>query len=410
MLSKINSVNIFRYAMMMLIPLMMIFISQLYLIKYILLLTIALTVPKRFLSSKDLIFFLVIYVLLGFWGIAMGVVHMTDNPLLFITTSVIYPLFFFPIITQMKSTSDYNAVIRIMFWAHVFIVAYDLIYAFSIIYGYSFPNIYPIDDDVTFTYYGDDGSRMNFVNLNTITYTTPIFFMLWLTRYKIGIPYLFQTIVLIATLFLFVLSGRRSLMLIFVLVPFGAYFFKNLLSKEKEIVLKRTLFSFIILICCILIYVSTTLPELFNNYVEIFLKAFDSGKEPTKFAQHKALVDAFKESPILGHGDGALFYEPFPGRNIFMSKMELTYQLGLAQRGIVGGIFLCISYIGLLLYGVYLSYKTKDIVFIAFLFGLFFMLIANATNPVMASFDLLIPFFLCWAKVNSTKLYKLSNG
>ena len=112
MLSKINSVNIFRYAMMMLIPLMMIFISQLYLIKYILLLTIALTVPKRFLSSKDLIFFLVIYVLLGFWGIAMGVVHMTDNPLLFITTSVIYPLFFFPIITQMKSTSDYNAVIE----------------------------------------------------------------------------------------------------------------------------------------------------------------------------------------------------------------------------------------------------------------------------------------------------------
>lgn len=93
-----------------------------------------------------------------------------------------------------------------------------------------------------------------------------------------------------------------------------------------------------------------------------------------------------------------------------MSKMELTYQLGLAQRGIVGGILLCISYIGLLLYGVYLSYKTKDIVFIAFLFGLFFMLIANATNPVMASFDLLIPFFLCWAKVNSTKLYKLSNG
>jgi len=409
MLLKINAECVFRYAIMILLPIMMIFISQLYLVKYILLLIIVLTVPKRFAYSKDLLFFLATYVLLGLWGILTGVIHATDNPMLNITTSVIYPLFFFPLVTQVKSENDYDKIIKIMFWAHVFIVVYDLAYAFSIINGYSFPNIYTIEADKAFTYYGEDGSRMNFINLNTITYTTPILFMLWLTRYKMGVNHMFQTLVLIGTLFLFLLSGRRSLILVFITVPFGVYLFKNLLPKSVQSVLKRTLLLFMIVIGCALLYWALCFPDLFNAYLNIFLNAFDSGEEPTKFVQNKVLIEAFKESPIMGHGDGAYFFEPFPGRVQNMHTMELSYQLALAQRGIVGLVLMLISYAGLLLYGAYLSYKSKDIVFLSFLFGLFFMLVTNATNPVMASFDLLIPLFLCWAKVNSTKLYGTKN-
>ena len=400
--------HIFRITMMVLLPLMMVFISQLYLIKFFLLGIIAITVPKRFFCSKNLIMLMSAYLLLGFWGIMIGVLNFVDNPFISITTSVVYPLFFLPIIAQLNKPEDYETVIKIMFFAHVFIVVYDLIYAFSIIYGFDFPNIYSINDERTFTYYGTS-SRMNFVNLNTITYTTPVFLMLWFTGYRIGIHRYIQIAVILLTLFLFILSGRRSLMLIFVMIPFVAVVFREILPTESRMTLNKTLKVLVAVICLFLLYVIAFFPDLCEGYVKVFFKAFDSGQEPVKFAQQKALLSAFCEKPFCGHGDGAFFYEPFPGRQQYMSKMELQYHLKLAQTGVVGFVLLLFAYGVLLVYGAYLAYKKRDIIFVSFIFGLFFMLVANATNPVMASFDLLVPYFLCLAKINTNSLFPNNN-
>jgi hypothetical protein len=146
------------------------------------------------------------------------------------------------------------------------------------------------------------------------------------------------------------------------------------------------------------------MPEILEGYWEAFRRAFDSSVEPVKFAQQEMLINEFLKSPLLGHGFGAEFYEPFPGRMLFSHQFEMQYHLKLAQTGIIGFLLLLLVYWGIFFYGLYLSKVKHDTLFVFFLFGYLFILIADATNPVMCSFDLMIPFFLCLAKINSNAI------
>ena len=138
--------------------------------------------------------------------------------------------------------------------------------------------------------------------------------------------------------------------------------------------------------------------------METFINAFDSDVEPVKFAQQRMLISEFMKSPLWGHGVGVDFYEPFPGRLMFAHQFELQYHLKLAQTGLIGFVMMGITYFGIFFYGLYLSKIRYDSLFFFFLIGYFFVLIADATNPVMCSFDLMIPFFLCLAKINSNNI------
>ena len=140
------------------------------------------------------------------------------------------------------------------------------------------------------------------------------------------------------------------------------------------------------------------MPEFFEGYFDSFKQAFDSEAEPIRFIQSKMLLDHFYNNPILGVGTGYPFYDTVRGK--IMYEQELTYLFILATRGIIGFLLYFGGVVGPLICGYKLSKKSKDVVLAAFTFGYLFIVIADATNPVLCSLDLMMPLFIMYAKIN----------
>lgn len=378
--------------------LMMAFISQLNLIKIVLMFLLILLIKKipANLSLKVRIAFFLIFSY-GIYGIYLGLFYQNPNPFLFITIYCIYPCFFAFCLIYLMKNYYFIKVVQVIFVAHFFIVFYDLLYAWGVLVGFYIPNIYSVD--IPFTIY-DDSSRMNFVNLNTLTFTTPVLFLLLLAKYEYNIPRIFQFIVILATFFLSIISGRRSVMLMMLLLPIVPFVFSGFFSSKIKTNLIKTTIFFSIIIIGLLCKINSDNPEIINGYTEVFLNAFDSDKEPTKFAQKTMLIEKFTEKPIFGYGSGAMFFEPSPGRMLYGDQFELSYHYKLASTGFIGFIIIIGVYLWIFFYGLYVSRKKKDVLFLSLLIGYFFMLIADATNPVLCSFDLIWPIYICLARIN----------
>lgn len=172
---------IFEISSLVLMLLMMIFQAQLYTVKIILLCLIYLSLPHKIRITKILRIIIFLFILNGLWGSMIGIFNQATYPLSSITVLMIWPLLSIPIVAQIKE-EQYIVLLRYLFWGHLFIVVYDILFAFSVIYGFTFFNIYP-NVEVGFSYY-ETTSRMNFDNLNTLTFTTPIIFVMWLTKKK----------------------------------------------------------------------------------------------------------------------------------------------------------------------------------------------------------------------------------
>ena len=316
-----------------------------------------------------------------------------------ITVGILWPILSLIIVTPvLRREEDYRVMLKWMFYMHTFLIIYDIIYAFCIIRGTPIAiNLYP-ELETGFSFY-DTTSRMSFINLNTLTFTTPLFFLLYLTHYNFGVKSKVQFVVLFLNLFLLIFSGRRSLMLIFFLCPIFTLLFSSLFPKESSKKTKKYLLLILLIIVGALSYVYTTMPEVFEGYLHTFTKAFDEQEESVRYDQSKMLWGHFVDNPIIGDGDGAIYYKSNKG--IYSHQFELTYFHKLATRGIIGFTLYLLGTIGVLLAGIKYARKRKDVLFVCMLFAFFFVLVADATNPVLCSFDLMLPLFLCYAKINS---------
>lgn len=347
-------------------------------------------------QNRMLCFFLCASSLLG---MIVGVIWGTPHPFYAITVGMIWPILSLFIVTPLlKTNNDYNVMIKWMFYMHSFLIIYDLIYAFSIIRGTPILNLYPELGYEGFSFY-ETTSRMTFINLNTLTFTTPLFFLLYLIRYDFMVNRKIQLLILFLNFFLLIFCGRRSLMAIFLLVPLATIFFQRMFSKQTYFYTRRYLFFILLFGICSIGYVYIVMPEVFEGYLFTFTKAFDSREESTKFYQAKMLWGHFVDNPILGTGTGAVFYEA--DRGIRQHQFELTYFLKLATGGIIGFTLYIMGTVGAMLVGFKYAKKRDDVLFICMLFAFIFVLLADATNPVLCSFDLMLPLFLVYAKINS---------
>lgn len=381
----------------------MIFPAQLYLIKIVLMALVFYYVPKKFKLATDTYVFWGILCFACLYGIFIALAKCSPHPFMLLTVNIIWPTLALPVIACLKDEKSFQYVIKVILFVHIFLLAYDLLYAYSVVYHFYFPLIYPSNMEM-FSYYGTS-SRMNFTNLNTLTFTSPVVIILWLSNYKVNINRHIFTLIVLLTLYLFVLSGRRSIMMMMVIVIplaivlsgfFPQYYKQSVRKKSKYLIF--TIVAAIVVVCI-------RFPELIDGYYSTFIKAFDSGQEPIKFAQQKMFMDAFKSSPIFGVGVGQMLHEPYPGRNVLMFQFELTYHLWLAETGIVGFLLYSFSYFGLILYGGYIAVKYKDFIMLTLLAGYIVVLIANATNPVLSSFDFMVSYFLCIGRLNYLQLY-----
>lgn len=382
----------------MLMMSMMSVISSLYLLKVFLLFVLVILCIKDTKVCKTNRHLCIFLCLSTLWGIFWGAVSGHEHAFECITIGVLWPILSLIIVTPLlKDSDDYRVMIKWMFYMHAFLIVYDLLYASNVLFGTPIINLYP-EEETGFSFY-ETTSRINLINLNTLTFTTPLFFLLYLTHYKFGVNSLVQFVVLLLNLFLLIFSGRRSLMLIFFVCPVFTILFSRFFPKESAKRTKRYLALLLVIIIGALGYVYTTMPEVFDGYLHTFTKAFDKDEESVRFDQSKMLWGHFVDNPIIGDGDGAVYYKSNKG--IYSHQFELTYLHKLATRGVVGFTLYFLGTVGVLLVGIKYARKRRDELFICMLFAFFFVLIADATNPVLCSFDLMLPLFLCYAKINS---------
>lgn len=132
-------------------------------------------------------------------------------------------------------------------------------------------------------------------------------------------------------------------------------------------------------------------------YVEVayqeFLDHFDNSTD-IRFEQRKVLLEAWKESPIFGHGYGASFVTSARGRD---NSFESMYHATLATTGLVG-LILFFSYVLLIIVKLYHKARKEGNVYeVAYLIAFIAMLVCSTTNPALASFDRLLIVYICIA-------------
>ena len=400
--------TILSTATLLLLSLMMIFIAQLYFVKILCMLVIIAFAPKKIRISKFVLVNFVLILIYGIWGLSLGIVYQNPNPFSFLGVFFFWPIFWIFFISYFSASSYlFQRYLKILFISHIAIVLFDLLYALAVFNGYDIPNPF-YGSEMGFSVY-ENSSRMRFINLNTLTYSTPILFILFSSKYEFGIKKCFQWWGIILTIILLIISGRRSVMLLCISMFFVPLLFSKYFAKEVRKKLVKVVLGLLVVVLIGAYYIESTYPGTIDGYYQVFLKAFDSEQEPIKFAQAKMFSEAIVEKPLLGHGFGALFFEPSPGRIMYSSYFELSYHQKLATTGIIGFIMIMYVFLSTLWYCFYLAKKTRDVLFVAFAIGFLFMLIADATNPVLCSFDLMWPLYLCLAKINSYIIYK-KNG
>lgn len=400
MLLTLHKKNILSYSALLLLSLMMIFIAQLYIVKILCMMTIIVLASKKMKISKFVLLNFIIVLIYGLWGTGIGLLYQNPNPFQFLGVFFFWPIFWLFFISCFSaSESFFEQYWKVLFFSHLAIVLFDLFYIIMAFNGINLPNPF-YGSESGFTIY-ESSTRLTFINLNTLTFSTPILFVLFFSQYRIGINKTLQIINVVLTIALLILSGRRSVMLMCVSVFFVPIFFSGFFSKEvrKTSIKVVTILFIIVLISAY--YIHNMYPGFWEGYYQVVLRAFDPSEEPIKFAQAKMFNKAILEKPLLGHGFGAIFFEPLPGRIIYESYFELSYHQKLATTGIIGFTMIIFVFVSTLWYSFFLAKKYKDVTLTAAAIGLLFMLIADATNPVLCSFDLMWPLYLCWAKINS---------
>lgn len=349
-------------------------------------------------STKLIIGLIICY---GFIGLFSAIAYNNDTFLKYLTVPLLWPFAYLIFISSIKSEEDYLGITKILIIAHIFILFYDLLFVAGIFFGFHVPDIYQMDQEV-FTIYSDQ-TRINFVNLRTLTFTTPFIFILTLGNFKTGFHKYFLYAIILLTFFLFIISGRRMQMLTGGMLIFTPFFFRRYFTKSISRIIIKSIFIFSAILGLLYFWINLKNPEIVKGYTNIFLKAFDSSQEPIKFKQSHLLLDAFSKSPLFGNGFGMKLWEEAKG--VHSIDFELSYQLKLAWTGISGFFAIMLAYVYTIIKGLDIAKKNDDLLLIAFLIGYIFVLIADATNPYLTSFDTLWPLYLCVSKINNYELY-----
>lgn len=400
----ISSIDLRKKLAGILFFLMLTFIGELKAPKIILLFIILLFIifdrndkPKLSEFSK---YFLLFIFLHGLIGLAVGAFNINENCINFITAPMLWPFIYMIALSLVKESKDYDNLIKVFIAGQIFILTYDILQIIGEWRGWHIPIIYKLDQGVSIY---STQLRLNFVNLRTVTMTTPLLFILLLSKYKFQIKNFYIVLIVILTFVLLILSGRRLQMVMMCVMFLFPLFLSNILDKKTSKRINRIMISLSVILILIILYYYSIYPDIFNSYIDAVKMGFSSSEEPTKFLQHKALMDKFFESPILGNGFGMTILERNkPG--LIQHEFELTYQARLAWTGIIGFLFYYVPILLMYIKGYKYIKRHNDYILLSFLVALFFGLIADATNPYLSSFDTLWPIYLCLHRINQYEI------
>ena len=384
-----------------------VFPYQFYSLKIPLLLYVLLRISFKILITKraeitlSVIILFAIYIFIGLFFILYGISSGNAYPGSFkyvFALYVIFPVIYFILILGTPKKKEYiHFAEKIMSFGFILSSLVMITAYFNKRYGY-FGFLHFIFDDMIVDLTGNV-VKIRYHGISSLLFLFPYFFSEFILNVK-GKSFkqiLIRIFILALSVIAVSLSGRRALLVIFVLSIVITFIFKFLFTKFNRRIKKN------ILIFISVIFIAT-LPLLFKvNYVKLYKSinsiaeyAFNLDKnkdseesDNERVKQIKQFVKEIQERPVLGYGHGASL------DNVVRSKekpwrYEMSFFDIVFHTGILGFILYITGPLWILfsLLKIASEDKNKMPVALAMFTGFLSVLIAFFTNPYLNAFDI----------------------
>ena len=201
----------------------------------------------------------------------------------------------------------------------------------------------------------------------------------------------------------FICTSRRAVYIVMLMSLFMVYFFSKLADnsyKKKIIKIFQPVFRLLFIFIIVLVVTNSMFKLIdFRKLLDFFMSSFRFASSLSevkgidisnlqRYLQFFSLINGWLENPLFGAGiaaNASVVRSDVPG------MYELTYVALLFQRGLVGlFIYLWIYFYIFKMYGIIMKKCKKDLVItfcISLMVGYISLLVMNATNPYLTSFD-----------------------
>lgn len=344
----------------------------------------------------------------GLFFIFWGVVNNAPGALRVATVYVLWPLVFTFLIAAISSAHAFQAIFTTIIVASFAIGVYSLTfigYATGLLPSWMY---FELDQGQAIGLHGGF-VEYNMYSISTLIFVVPFMFAL-LHGFVFNQKSLFWLLCLafVLCLILAILSGRRVLWLVLILTPI-IYGLLSIIKIKRERIKLRFNVAWLVLLpilTIVLTFVFGTFELDLYAIIKQIVAAFGGGSGPIeasaylRFEQAAALHDGWMQSPLLGHGHGAVAgvirsYEmPW--------AYELQYHALFFNTGIVGALLYAGCIVWIYWQGVRMIRSSVEYgrLMLPLLVGLTCFLIANATNPYLLKFDYMWVIFLPLAIIN----------
>lgn len=372
------------------LPLMvtLLFISLLFLMAY----------RKQIYINKTLLIFIVVFISYGVYGVFIGSLYsnntsaLLDYIRLYLLWGMVYGIFSITI----SNTDRFPLLFKVLETSNLVIAVYNLLIYLNAVNITNLEFLYSIDAQSRIGLH-DGYVQITSHNLGTLIFTTPFLIALFLNEKKKNRFRLFN---ILLSVFVIFLSGRRAALLNIALTPVIIFGINLLTNREKINIraIRKIFVTSLFLIGTIVMMQVLKIVDL-NVFFLRFLDAFKSSENNVRSIQISELMKGFSNYPLFGSGFGK-------GVESIVrdSQQPWSYEVILVSMLYNTGIIGMTVYIYSIYLNLKVSLKTLKNNHTPYMFGLLVgyinFLIANFTNPYLASFDFTWILFIIVAYYN----------
>lgn len=352
---------------------------------------------------KTVLRWTVFYLALGLFWISQGFLHQAPGALRVSTVYLLWPLVYTVLVAGISTERILRTTIRVLVFGTIAIALYSASYILHEA-GLLADFLYiDIDQGQAIGFYSGY-VEYNLFSISSLLFLVPFLVAALLTWPKnSGMPvsrsWLWCAFVL-GIIFVF-LSGRRVLLLIVAISPAISLALRHFMPRRVKIRNKKPVIRAITGCALLLPVIVFCLSSMFDfnlrSVWEMFFEGFDFTRNDSALARYEqvfALVDGWKQYPLLGagHGSGVAF-----NRSSEMPwAYELSYVAMFYQTGLIGFVLYASGVVWIFCMGVRMirSGHPLGIQILPVLTGTACFLIGNATNPYLAKYDYIWVVFL----------------
>ena len=383
-----------------------------------LLLAIILIISKKKLGfHKISLGIAMLYLIRGIYGTISGFIQGAPGVFVVLDLSITYIIVYFLLSSLITKLSSFYWVVQVLYLGTLFVVLLDLSYILIFLDIIPYIPIFDVYQKSTTPFKIGINQYKTIElyarNLGVLAFSFPFFLsLLYEKKYLDKIRYVNSYSILllvILTILLMLVCGRRIFWLIILVSPIFLYFFTRFLKKEQRASINKSfillLMFGLVLISMIFTYTAAKFDLKFEDVQKSFTAAFDNKTESIRSEQNTILLNSWKQAPIFGKGIGAGVEGYYRNRERPWA-FELGFHVSLHRLGLLGFGLELLYYLGIVFFGIKIIRQDSDFIMIGLLCGMMGFLLAHATNPFLNSYEFLWPIILPLAYINVKLLNK----